>query len=93
MSLSAKAVAVLVRDGTACFHLGPDGIRYAAWRALPEVTLQAMSSTSIVEETALPPMQVGVWIPEAKMGPKADNFRPLGPNTLDRVVDGTVTVT
>ena len=43
------------------------------------------------EETALPPTQIGVWIPKAKMGPKADNFRPLGmPNTLDRLVDGTV---
>ena len=32
-----------------------------------------------------------MWIPKAKMGPKADNFRPLGmPNTLDRLVDGTV---
>ena len=32
-----------------------------------------------------------VWIPKAKMGPEADNFRPLGmPNTLDRLVDGSV---
>ena len=31
-----------------------------------------------------------VWIPKAKMGPEADNFRPLGmPNTLERLVDGT----
>ena len=44
-----------------------------------------------MEDTALPPMQVGVWIPKAKMGPEADNFRPLGmPNTLDRLVDGTI---
>ena len=28
--------------------------------------------------TALPPHQVGVWIPKAKMGPEADCFRPLG---------------
>ena len=36
-------------------------------------------------------MQVGVWIPKAKAGPEADNFRPLGmPNTLDRLVDGSV---
>ena len=72
---------------------GPDGIPYSAWRVLPEMTLQAMSSYfyDILEETALPPIQVGVWIPKAKMGPKADNFRPLGmPNTLDRLVDGTV---
>ncbi len=45
----------------------------------------------ILDEQALPPVQVGVWIPKAKMGPEADNFRPLGmPNTLDRLVDGTV---
>ena len=72
---------------------GPDGIPCSAWRVLPEMTLQAMSSYfyDILEETALPPIQVGVWIPKAKMGPKADNFRPLGmPNTLDRLVDGTV---
>ena len=56
------------------------------------MTLQAMSSYfyDIQEETALPPTQVGVWIPKAKMGPKADNFRPLRmPNTLDGLVDGT----
>ena len=40
--------------------------------------------------TALPPHQVGVWIPKAKMGPEADNFRPGMPNTLDRLVDGSV---
>ena len=45
---------------------------------------------TILEETALPPLQVGVWIPKAKMGPEADNFRPLGMrNTLERLVDGT----
>ena len=44
----------------------------------------------ILAETALPPLQVGVWIPKAEMGPEADNFRPLGmPNTLERLVDGT----
>ena len=44
-----------------------------------------------MDEQALPPLQVGVWIPKAKMGPEADNFRPLGmPNTLDRLVDGTL---
>ncbi len=67
-------------------------IPYSAWRVLPEMTLQAMSSYfyDIQEETALPPTQVGVWIPKAKMGPKADHFRPLGmPNTLDRLVDGS----
>ena len=45
----------------------------------------------ILNGTALPPMQVGVWIPKTKMGPEAENFRPLGmPNTLDRLVDGSV---
>ena len=45
----------------------------------------------IMEGTALPPLQVGVWIPKAKMGPEADCFRPLGmPDTLARLVDGTV---
>ena len=72
---------------------GPDGLPYSAWRLLPEVTVDAMTSyfIDIMEDTALPPMQVGVWIPKAKMGPEADNFRPLGmPNTLDRLVDGTI---
>ena len=71
---------------------GPDGIPYSAWRLLPEMTLQAMSSYfyDIQEETALPPTQVGVWIPKAKTGPTADFFRPLGmPNTLDRLADGS----
>ena len=37
------------------------------------------------------PVQVGVWIPKAKVGPTADYFRPLGmPNTCDRLVDGTI---
>ena len=37
------------------------------------------------------PVQVGVWIPKAKLGPTADYFRPLGmPNTCDRLVDGTI---
>ena len=45
----------------------------------------------IIGGTALPPMQVGVWIPKAKAGPMADQFRPLGmPNTIDRLVDGSI---
>ena len=53
---------------------GPDGLPYAAWRLLPEVTVDAMMSYfyDILEETALPPLQVGVWIPKPKMGPEAD---------------------
>ena len=31
------------------------------------------------------PVQVGVWIPKAKLGPTAM------PNTADRLVDGTIT--
>ena len=72
---------------------GPDGIPYSAWRLLPCVTVDALISYfyDIIGGTALPPMQVGVWIPKAKAGPNADHFRPLGmPNTIDRLVDGSV---
>ena len=72
---------------------GPDGLPYSAWRLLPKVTVDALKGYfyDIVNGTALPPHQVGVWIPKAKMGPEADCFRPLGmPNTLDRLVDGSV---
>ena len=78
---------------TFCTHCFILKILPPAWRLLPEVTVDAMTSyfIDIMEDTALPPMQVGVWIPKAKMGPEADNFRPLGmPNTLDRLVDGTI---
>ena len=64
---------------------GPDGIPYSAWRLLPCVTVDALISYfyDIVGGTALPPMQVGVWIPKAKAGPMADHFRPLGmPNAI-----------
>ena len=42
---------------------GPDGLPYAAWRLLPEVTVEAMMSYfyDIFDETALPPLQVGNW--------------------------------
>ena len=72
---------------------GPDGLPYSAWRLLPKVTVEAMKSCflDIINGTALPPHQVGVWIPKAKIGPEADSFRPLGmPNTLERLVDGSV---
>ena len=72
---------------------GPDGIPYSAWRLLPCVTVDALISYfyDIIGGTALPPMQVGVWIPKAKAGPMADHFRPLGmPNTIDRLVDGSI---
>ena len=72
---------------------GPDGIPYSAWRLLPEVSIDAVLGYfyDIVNGTALPPLQVGVWIPKAKSGPTADYFRPLGmPNTIDRLVDGAI---
>ena len=55
---------------------GPDGIPYSAWRLLPCVTVDALISYfyDIIGGTALPPMQVGVWIPKAKAGPVADHF-------------------
>ena len=72
---------------------GPDGIPYSAWRLLPDVSIDAVLGYfyDIVNDTALPPLQVGVWIPKAKSGPTADFFRPLGmPNTIDRLVDGAI---
>ena len=44
-----------------------------------EVTVDAMTSYfyDIMDEQALPLLQVGVWIPKAKMGPEADHFQPL----------------
>ena len=72
---------------------GPDGIPYAAWRLLPEATVMAMDSylLDILNGSALPPVQVGVWIPKAELGPTADFFQPLGmPNTTDRLVDGAI---
>ena len=62
------------------FAPGPDGIPYSAWRLLPDVMVDTLLSYffDIVNGTALPPMQVGVWIPKAKSGPTADHFRPLG---------------
>ena len=72
---------------------GPDGLPYSAWRLLPEVTVDAMASyfMDIMERLRRSHRCKLVWIPKAKMGPEADNFRPLGmPNTLDRLVDGTI---
>ena len=71
----------------------PDGIPYSAWRLLPCVIVNALISYfyDISGDTALPPMQVGVWIPKAKAGPTTDHFRPLGmSNTIDRSVDGSI---
>lgn len=72
---------------------GPDGIPYAAWRRLPSQTanLLQIKFEEILCNHAKPPLQVGVWIPRAKMGPAADYFRPVGmPDTLERLLDGTV---
>ena len=45
----------------------------------------------MIAGTRAAPVQVGVWIPKAKLGPTADFFRPLGmPNTCDRLLDGTI---
>ncbi len=53
---------------------GPDGLPCAAWRLLPEDTVDATMSYfyDSMDERALPPLQVGVWIPKAKMGPEAE---------------------
>ena len=47
----------------------------------------------MIAGTRAAPVQVGVWIPKAKLGPTADFFRPLGmPNTCDRLVDAIAAV-
>ena len=72
---------------------GPDGIPYAAWRIYPRPAAIAMIThlEDICRGGTPPPCSVQAWIPKAKMGPTADNFRPLGmPSTFERVIDGTV---
>ena len=72
---------------------GPDGIPYAAWRIYPRPVAIAMTThlEDICRGGTPPPCSVQAWIPKAKMGPTADNFRPLGmPSTFERVIDGTV---
>ena len=72
---------------------GPDGIPYAAWRIYPRPAAVAMIThlEDICRGGAPPPCSVQAWIPKAKMGPTADNFRPLGmPSTFERVIDGTI---
>ena len=56
---------------------GPDGIPYAAWRLHPGVSSDAMiSHLNDICRSAVPlPCSVQAWIPKAKMGPTADNFR------------------
>ena len=45
----------------------------------------------IYADLQYPPCSVQAWIPKAKMGPTADNFRPLGmPSTFERVIDGSI---
>ena len=72
---------------------GPDGIPYAAWRLHPGVSSEAMVThlNDICRSAVPPPCSVQAWIPKAKMGPTADNFRPLGmPSTFERVIDGSI---
>ena len=72
---------------------GPDGIPYSAWRLSPEDSYPVLDQLMMrmVSGLRAAPVQVGVWIPKAKVGPTADYFRPLGmPNTCDRLVDGTI---
>ena len=72
---------------------GPDGIPYAAWRLHPGTSAEAMTThfDDICRSAAPPPCSVQAWIPKAKMGPAADNFRPLGmPSTFERVIDGSI---
>ena len=72
---------------------GPDGIPYSAWRLSPEDSYPVLDQLMMrmVAGLRAAPVQVGVWIPKAKVGPTADFFRPLGmPNTCDRLVDGTI---
>ena len=72
---------------------GPDGIPYSAWRLSPEDSYPVLDQLMMKMLAGLraAPVQVGVWIPKAKVGPTADYFRPLGmPNTCDRLVDGTI---
>lgn len=72
---------------------GPDGVPYSAWRLSPEDSYPVLEQLmqSMIAGTRAAPVQVGVWIPKAKLGPTADFFRPLGmPNTCDRLVDGTI---
>ena len=71
----------------------PDGIPYSAWRLSPEDSYPVLEHLmgKMIAGTRAAPVQVGVWIPKAKLGPTADYFRPLGmPNTCDRLVDGTI---
>ena len=72
---------------------GPDGIPYAAWRLHPGTSAEAMTThfDDICRTAVPPPCSVQAWIPKAKMGPTADNFRPLGmPSTFERVIDGSI---
>jgi len=57
---------------------GPDGIPYAAWRLRPTTAAEAMTThfEDICRNATPPPCSVQAWIPKAKLGPTADNFRP-----------------
>ena len=71
---------------------GPDGIPYAAWRLHRATSAEAMTTHfDDICRSAVRPCSVQAWIPKAKMGPTADNFRPLGmPSTFERAIDGSI---
>ena len=58
---------------------GPDGIPYSAWRLSPEGSYPVLEHLmgKMISGARAAPVQVGVWIPKAKLGPTADYFRPL----------------
>ena len=74
-------------------HLAQMGSRTLHGDYHPKTVIQFLENLMerMLAGTRAAPVQVGVWIPKAKLGPTADFFRPLGmPNTCDRLVDGTI---
>ena len=72
---------------------GPDGIPYAFYRTVPDVSaklLQGLMDDCILGQLP-PPSQALVFIPKADLGAKADNYRPLDmPDCIDRLLDSAV---
>ena len=64
----------------------------AAWRLHPVFPRMLWPHTLMTSADQLSsPCSVQAWIIRAKMGPTADNFRPLGtPSTFERVIDGSI---
>ena len=74
---------------------GLDGVPYAAYRVLPDLSAHILSnllSQSILSPTHVrKPQQLLVWIPKAEVGQHADNWRPLGmPPCAWRIISATV---